>query len=222
MPPFVRVVLQADATLEKGKGKKLDHKRSKTVVRFADIHPRFGHHVELLARIAFHDGDDDLESIVAFAGEAFTMWLARIAPEDHVQVLDDQKGDFAHIGEGLALQVQLQSASENRALLARSATVSGGGTWNVTLKGARPSIGLDGKAKASVAIASQTPPSLRTGNDSTAPTTAARAAPTRAAASTDRSYRSASWNTVKAPTAAKAPWQREICPANPVTTVMER
>ena len=61
------------------------------------------------------------------------------------------------------------------------------------------------KAKASVAMASQTPPSRRTGSDRTAPTAAARAAPTRAAESTDRSYRSASWNTVKAPTAAKAP-----------------
>ena len=77
-------------------------------------------------------------------------------------------------------------------------------------------------ANAKVAMASHTPPNRSTGIDRRAPTAAAMSAPRSAASRTDMSHRSAIWNTVNPPIAAKAPWHREICPANPVMTVIER
>src|SRR5581483_3905169 len=77
-------------------------------------------------------------------------------------------------------------------------------------------------ANASVAIAVHTPASRRIGNDTSAATAAAISAPMIAPRSTDVSYRSTSWKTVNAPMAANAPWQREICPAMPVITVIDK
>ncbi|MEZ5137034.1 MAG: hypothetical protein R2699_18810 [Acidimicrobiales bacterium] len=55
-----------------------------------------------------------------------------------------------------------------------------------------------------------------------APSAAATAAPTTIATSTDIPVLSTSWAVAKAPTAAKAAWHSEICPARPTTTVTDK
>ena len=77
-------------------------------------------------------------------------------------------------------------------------------------------------AAASVAIATHTRPSRTSGRASRPASTAAAAAPSTAPSSTGTSKRSASWNTVNPPVAANAPWHSEICPPNPVSTVIDR
>ena len=78
------------------------------------------------------------------------------------------------------------------------------------------------KAKASVAMATHTPPRRSTGNDRTAATAAASTAPMSPASSTGMPARSVSWNALNAPIAAKVPWHNEIWPAIPVMTVIDR
>ena len=66
------------------------------------------------------------------------------------------------------------------------------------------------------------PPRRTAGRASSAPTTAANAAPATSVTNTGTSKRSTSWAVVNAPMAANAAWASETCPAMPVMTVMER
>ena len=122
------------------------------------------------------------------------------------------------------------STRKARSLAKSIGPISGRGTWVPVSRAVLPPPTQENftitaskkKANARVAMASHTPPNRRTGSDSSAPTTAASAAPISAAARTDMLNRSAIWKTVKPPMAANVPWHSDIWPPMPVMTVTDR